>query len=94
MDLTMEAMSRRSIGSPPVKTTTSGSKLLHHVGEVGHLVAVGDLPVVAEVAARVAALGDLDGHRKRPPLDSAPEVLSHGAELVAWAESDFHARAP
>ena len=63
-----------------------------HVSEVGHLVAVGDLPVIAEVAARVATLGDLDADGERALVKSTVEELPRRSELLQRAQSDFHAK--
>ena len=71
-----------------------GVEAPHDVGEIGHLVAVGDLPVIAEVAARVAALGDFDRDGERPLVEGDVEELTRCAELFQRAQGNLHSPTP
>src|SRR5512140_697298 len=53
-----------------------------HGAPVFDLVDLVGLPVRAEVAGSVAALGDLDGQGRRPPGQAVANVLSRGPETV------------
>src|SRR6185437_14259836 len=56
----------------------------------GHLVAVADLPVVAEVAPRVATLGDLQRDGEGPPVELHVEEFPRSAHLLHGGHRELH----
>src|SRR5262249_21701317 len=56
--------------------------------------AIGDLPVVAEVATRVAPFRHFDRNGERPLVELDVEKLLDSAKLVLGAEGELHTRSP